>query len=161
MAAVSNSIPLIFYARIGHLELLERLFTEILIPPAVWREVVEAGADRVGSSEVRQANWIHQRPLPIEEVAVRLAGLDRGESEALALASSLRPAVPILLDDYRARKVAQAIGLVVIGSAGLLGLAKRAGLIASIKPILIDLLSAGLFLDEATVRELLEISGEG
>jgi hypothetical protein len=95
MAAVSNSSPLILYSRIGRLELLRSLFTEILIPPAVWREIVEDGANRAGSIEVLAADWIHRQPLPSSVAPVRIGGLDPGEREAIALASSFQPAVSI------------------------------------------------------------------
>lgn len=160
MTAISDSSPLILYASIGHLELLERLFTEVLIPPAVWQEVVNDGSGRIGAREVLQAAWIRQRPLPTQGVPLTLAALDPGEREAIALASSLQLAIPILVDDRRARRMARDIGLVVIGSGGILGLAKKAGLITSVRPILFDLISVGLFLSEAAVRELLEVAGE-
>ena len=64
LTAVSNSSPLILYARIGRLELLKALFGEILIPPAVWHEVVTGGTGRNGEREVRQSDWIRQRSLP-------------------------------------------------------------------------------------------------
>ena len=40
MNVVSNASPLINLARIGNLDLLQRLYGEILVPEAVWREVV-------------------------------------------------------------------------------------------------------------------------
>jgi predicted nucleic acid-binding protein len=64
MAAVSDSSPLITYAQIGRLDLLRLVFGEILIPPAIWQEVVSAGRDKVGSLEVSQASWIQRRNLP-------------------------------------------------------------------------------------------------
>lgn len=160
MTAVSNSSPLILYASIGQLELIERLFTEVLITPAVWQEVVKDGRGRVGACEVQQASWIHQQPLPRPEMPRVLAALDPGEREAIALATSLPLGTPILLDDRRARRKARDVGLLVIGSGGILGLAKRSGLIDSVRPTLFDLISAGLFLNEAAVRELLEVAGE-
>lgn len=160
MTAVSNSSPLILYSSIGQLELIERLFSDILVPPAVWREVVTDGSGRVGARELQQASWIRRQPLPDLEMPRALSALHSGEREAIALASSLRPGIPIILDDRRARRLARDVGLVVIGSGGILVLAKRAGLITSIRPALFDLMSAGLFLSEAAVRELLEVAGE-
>jgi predicted nucleic acid-binding protein len=160
MTAVSNSSPLILYSRIGQLELIESLFTDVLVPPAVWQEVVIDGRGMVGARELQQASWIRRQPLPNLEVPRALSTLHPGEREAIALASSLRPGTPIILDDRRARRLAQDVGLVVIGSGGILGLAKRAGLITSVRPTLFELVSAGLFLSDAAVRELLEVAGE-
>jgi predicted nucleic acid-binding protein len=134
MTAVSNSSPLILYSSIGQLELFKRLFTDVLVPPAVWHEVVTDGSGRAGARELQQASWIRRQPLPNLEMPRALSVLHSGEREAIALASSLRPGVgvPIILDDRRARQLARDVGLVVVGSGGILGLAKKAGLITSI-----------------------------
>lgn len=61
MKAVSNSSVLIALSSIGQLSLLRHRFPQgVLIPEAVWREVVEAGADRPGAQEVRAAEWIQR-----------------------------------------------------------------------------------------------------
>lgn len=52
--AVSNSSPLIHLSLIGRINLLRR-FSEVFIPPAVWREVVEQGGSRPGATEIREA----------------------------------------------------------------------------------------------------------
>lgn len=55
MAVVSNSSPLIFYAKIGRLDILRNLFSTLLIPPAVYAEVAIAGAGRIGAAEIQGA----------------------------------------------------------------------------------------------------------
>lgn len=52
---ISDSSTLIHLARIGRLDLLQRFFESITIPPAVWREVVEQGRGRAGAIEIEQA----------------------------------------------------------------------------------------------------------
>jgi predicted nucleic acid-binding protein len=51
---VSDSGPLIALANIGQLDLLSALYGEILIPKAVYEEVVKGGQGRPGSKEVRE-----------------------------------------------------------------------------------------------------------
>ena len=48
--AVSDSSPLIHLAKIEALELVSRLYSRILIPPAVWQEVVEESDGRPGAA---------------------------------------------------------------------------------------------------------------
>ncbi|MBA2597353.1 MAG: DUF3368 domain-containing protein [Chloroflexia bacterium] len=48
----------------------------------------------------------------------------------------------------------------VIGSGGLLGLAKEAGFIPAVQPILSELRAAGLFISDPAVREILDVAGE-
>ena len=160
MAAVSNSSPLILFARIGRLGLLRSLFDEVLVPPAVWDEVVAKAVGRVGERDVREADWVQRRPLPGSTIARQFAGLDPGEAEALTLVTSLDVDTPILLDDQQARRIARTSGLYVIGSGGILGRAKESGIIPSVSPILSELRAAGLFLSERAVEELLELADE-
>jgi predicted nucleic acid-binding protein len=166
VAAVSNSSPLILYAKIGRLDLLRAVFTEIVIPPAVYQEVVTDGSGLPGAAEIRaglRTGWIVSAPLsPSGEreraVALR-AGLDGGEAEAIALALAAGVS-PVLLDDRDARRFARQRGVRVIGSAGVLLLAKGRGLIPLVRPLLDELLAAGLYLSGFTYREVLARAGE-
>ncbi len=58
MIVVSNSSPLITLAKIGKLNILKELFGQIIIPKAVWVEVVEKGRGKPGAEEVEKASWI-------------------------------------------------------------------------------------------------------
>ena len=55
MTIVSNASPLIALLRIGQLDLLRQLYSEIIIPEAVWHEVVVEGADQPGAEAVSSA----------------------------------------------------------------------------------------------------------
>jgi len=58
---VSDTSPLIHLAAIGRLSLLREYYHSIIIPTAVWREVVEQGGDREGAKEIQTARaegWI-------------------------------------------------------------------------------------------------------
>ena len=50
MIVVSNASPLINLAWIGKLDLLQQLYTEVLIPQAVWDEVVISGTGQPGAT---------------------------------------------------------------------------------------------------------------
>jgi len=58
MSIVSNASPLINMARIQQLDLLRRLYSELTVPEAVWREVVVEGAGQLGAKEIEVASWI-------------------------------------------------------------------------------------------------------
>jgi predicted nucleic acid-binding protein len=163
MPAVSNSSPLIFYAVVGKLDLLHETYGEILIPPAVWQEAVASasGIDRPGADDIRRAPWIRRHPPVYRDVSSPLlAGLDAGEAEAIVLAISVQPRVPIILDDLSARRAAERMGLAVTGSAGVLVQAKSLGLIERVGPILAELRTAGLYLSEAAAKKALENANE-
>ncbi len=61
--------------------------------------------------------------------------IDRGESSAIALALEI-PDSTIILDDYKARKIAEQLGIIFTGTIGVIIKAKLNGIIPSIKPLL-------------------------
>jgi len=63
MPAVSDSSPLILLAAVGRLDLLHRIYGKVVVPPTVWREVVEAGSGRPGTADVPRLDWIRRQPL--------------------------------------------------------------------------------------------------
>ncbi|HEY0602678.1 MAG TPA: DUF3368 domain-containing protein [Herpetosiphonaceae bacterium] len=128
---ISNSSPIIGLERIGQLQLLQALFNAIVVPPAVVREV--------GSETVLPA-WIEQRDL-MQAIGPRIlsAALGAGESQAISLALEVQPRL-LILDDRPARRLAQALHVPVIGTVGVLLLAKRAQLLSAIRPSLDALL---------------------
>lgn len=108
MSVVSDATPLISLAAIGALDLLAQLFGNIVIPAAVYHEVVVAGAGKAGAHAVANAAWIRTRAVKNKRAVRALmnsAGLDQGESEALVLAQELN-ATLLLLDDLAARQIA-------------------------------------------------------
>lgn len=82
MKIVCNASPLINLARIGQLDLLRQLYTELSIPRAVWDEVVEQGAGQPGAEQVKTASWIKTMPISnMALVQVLRQDLDPGEAE--------------------------------------------------------------------------------
>jgi len=160
MPAVSNSSPLILFSRVDRLSLLQEVFGELLIPPAVWLEVVSAGPGKGGSIEVRQAAWIRLSRLADDARWDVPGGLDPGEAEVIALASSLNPQIPVIIDDRSARRLANRVGLQVIGSASVLVLAKRTGHLPEVRRTLRQLIEAGLYLNSSVYQEVLALAGE-
>ena len=138
---VSNSTPLIAFARIGELELLQKLVQHVLVPEAVWQEVTEAG-DRPGAEEVRKATWVEARAVRVVPPEI-VPLLDRGEVEAIALAEKVA-ADELLLDERAARAIATARGLKIIGTAGLLARAKQRDLITVVRPFLERMQAQGI-----------------
>ncbi len=161
MIVVSDSSVLIHLAAIGHLELLKVKFGEVIVPKAVWREVVVDGEGRPGADEVRQASWIkmhevHSRPL----VITLTQHLDDGESEAIALAVEAEADL-VLLDERDARNAAEALGLDILGVIGILIWAKRENLIQSLKDAIVQLRQiTGFRLSDRLYTTVLAAAGE-
>ena len=161
MIVVSDSSPLIALAAIHSLDLLHTLYGTVHIPTAVYREV-RRGKQLPGAAEVVAAAWIHRHSVKRKRITMqpmRAAGLDEGESEAIALALEL-DATLIILDDREARTFAVAHGLAVTGTVGILIAAKAVGLLAAMKPSLDALISSGVYIGSALYREALRQAGE-
>ena len=154
---VSNSTPLIAFARIGELALLQKIVEHVLIPEAVWWEVTGAG-NRLGVEEIRKASWVEVRTvrtIPSEIIPL----LDLGETEAIALAEEIT-ASELLLDERAARAIATARGLNIIGTAGLLARAKQQGLITLVRPFLERMQIRGIRYSRQFVEGFLKELGE-
>jgi predicted nucleic acid-binding protein len=64
------------------------------------------------------------------------------------------------MDDSRARQLAEAMGLRVTGTLGILLRAKQAGLISAVEPLLDDITAQGFHLDPELHRDVLRLAGE-
>src|SRR5262249_9227617 len=145
---------------VGELGLLEKLYSRVLVPQAVLQEVVGAGAGRIGAAEVAAASWLEKiaaMPAPEPLLAMELGP---GEAAVIATARSLRAGL-VLIDERRARRVAeQAYRLRVKGSAGILVSAKRAGLLAKVRPLLEAISRKGYFLSAQVIDRATQEAGE-
>jgi hypothetical protein len=129
---VSDASPLIALQAVDRLDLLQQLFGTVLIPPAVHDEVFGTAA----GTPLSLPSFINVEHPAATAVRFLEMGLHRGESEAIALA--LDKGIPrIILDDKQARETAARLGLSVIGTLGLLMLAKEKGLLDAIRPLIL------------------------
>lgn len=156
---IADSSPLIGLARIGQLGLLPKLAKRIVVPAAVHVEVTTARANAPGAAEVAAQAWIEVQSADPVVVAPLLILVGRGEAEAIALAQR-EPSAVLLVDDLRARKLAQRLGLRRMGTVALLGQAKREGLIPSLKPALDALVANGIFIRQELIDAALREAGE-
>jgi predicted nucleic acid-binding protein len=162
VVVISDSVALIGLSSIGALDLLRQLYGTVIIPTAVYQEIVIAGAGKPGSQAIATANWIQQRAVRRKRFADRLqklVGLGQGESEAIALAQEIKADL-ILLDDAKARRYALQQQLSFTGLVGVLLAAKQLGLFPFVRPYLNALIAAGIFIDPTLYRHALNLAGE-
>jgi predicted nucleic acid-binding protein len=110
---VSNSTVLIYLAKIGKLNLLKKLFIDVLIPVEVFNEVVVNGKEQQHFDAFLvegaiEEGWIEVKKIKVDEELMEF-GIDKGEAEAISLAKSL--GLAILIDQTHARIAAKALGL--------------------------------------------------
>lgn len=150
---IADASPLIALHQIEQISLIEHLFDRILIPSAVSREV--------SPSLPTLPAWIIARDLaqPIGPEILR-ASLGAGESETLALAFEVGASL-VILDERPARKLALVLGLPVVGTAGILLAAKRAGFIPEVRSLLDTLIENGFRVSTALREMVLADAAEG
>lgn len=159
--AVADSSPIILLSKIGHLQLLGNLFDRVLVPDGVRAELSSEGEQRPGSRELADFGWIEIRSVRTSGVLTALLEmLGPGEAHVIALAQELEEPATLLLDDLEGRRYAEAQGLVVLGTGGVLVTAKELGLISAVGPLLQELEGVGLYLSETIRARLLVSAGE-
>ncbi len=129
MIVVADSSPLIAMGRIGQLEILHAVLGTLLIPDAVWQEVVAAASGKPGSSEIAAAAWIERRTVS-DSALVNLLKHDLGPGEAEAIVLARETGADfVLMDERLGRSAAQNLGLKVVGLIGVLIEARKQGLL--------------------------------
>lgn len=122
---ISDTSCFIVLAKIEMLDLLQQVFGNVLTTPEIAKEFGESLPDWV---EIISVKDTHKQQL--FEVNV-----DKGEASAMALALEIENSL-LIIDDYKARRLAQTLDIDYLGTIGVIILAKQKGIIDSIKPIL-------------------------
>lgn len=158
MIVVSDTSPIINWAAVGHLQLLQQLYGEVVTPLAVFRERTIGGAGRLGGMEVQTPEWMAVKQATHRTLVTALQmELDAGEAEAIALAKELAADL-LLMDERRGRDIAARLGLRVIGLSGVLIEAKPRGNIPAVKPMLDDLRAkAGFWVSQQLYTRVCEL----
>jgi predicted nucleic acid-binding protein len=161
MIVVSNTSPIINLAVIDHLNLLHQLYSEVIIPRAVYNEIVIAGEGQPGAVDIKGARWIAVKDVTNQALVTALRlDLDDGEAEAITQAVELKADL-LLIDERKGRRLAEALGCRVIGLLAVLVEAKQQELLPAVKPILDQLiLEAGFRVSSALYERVLEVVAE-
>jgi len=161
VTVVADSSPLVILTKLGCFDLLNRLFPRLYISAEVHYEVVIAGAGLPGASEVSKAEWIEVQRLrsPADLLpAQQRYGLGPGEMSTILLGKELG-ASPLLIDDYRARKLAQAEGLEILGSVGLLETFYLRRYLTDLQSVFRQLLTHNVYIDQRLLDRRLRSLG--
>jgi predicted nucleic acid-binding protein len=122
---ISDTSCFIVLKNISELEILHKLYGQIITTPEIAKEYGEAFPEWVEITTVKDK--YRQQLLEMQ--------IDKGESSAIALALETQDCT-IILDDYKARKIAAQLGLNYTGTIGVIIKAKLKGIIPSVKPLL-------------------------
>jgi predicted nucleic acid-binding protein len=134
---ISDSSPLICISKIGQLGIVQKLYSQVLIPDSVHYEVVvqgrrlrKAGVEVIESAI--QSGWIKVTALTqddLDNVEKFKTGGEIGKGEAEAITLAMRLGLPLILDDKYARALANILGLEFQGTVAVILEAYTRGLL--------------------------------
>jgi len=155
---IVNNTPLVAFWGIGRLDILRLLFGEILIPAAV-RDEFLATEKESRRRTLRAESWIRVVEVQNPKRTQAFVGLDTGEIEVLVLAEE-QSASLVLIDERKARRFAERLGLPISGTLGVLLLAKEEKIVPAIAPVLRKIQEAGLYFHSELIERVLQLAGE-
>ncbi|MDJ0673970.1 MAG: DUF3368 domain-containing protein [Calothrix sp. MO_167.B42] len=164
MIVVSDTSPITNLAAISQLDLLRQLYTTIVIPEAVYNEMVAVDKLVPSAAEIQAFSWIKTQTIAhaqsVVDVQTNQDDIDLGEAEAIVLALELEADL-LLMDERRGRVLAVNYGLSVTGLLGVLLQAKGNGLIALVKPLMDELIQEADFrVSSELYATVLQTAGE-
>jgi predicted nucleic acid-binding protein len=95
---------------------------------------------------------------PSAETLDRVSNLDAGERETIVLAVDRKSL--LIIDDFAGRRAARELGVPFTGTAGVIAVAKEAGLISAVRPVLETIRANGYWLSDAVIDTASKFAGE-
>ncbi len=161
MIIVSDTSPVSNLILIQRLNILQKLFAEIIIPTAVDAEIRALKQFGKDLSEYETAKWIKvTAPTNLQKVQTLQINLDEGEAQAIALALEINCDL-LLMDERIGTNIARHEGLQTVGLVGVLIKAKEEKIINEVREVLNELKNvAGFWLGDKLEKKILEELGE-
>lgn len=154
---IADASPLIVLSRIDQLALIKKMFEEIIIPEEVANECflnkVRPGAKNIQQAVSDRAINIYNKPINSIPNFNFPTVLGEGEIAAIQLAYQLK--APLLVDDLWGRKIAKKLEVPIIGTAGVLLLAKKQGLILDLPSTFTKIKECGFYISEDLMNKIL------
>jgi len=146
---ISGTSCLIALDRIGHLEILHKLFFTIATTSEVQKEF-----------EKPLPSWISLKPVENNEKIKELElMLDKGEASAISLALETPNSI-LIIDEKKGRSVAKNFNLEIIGTLGIILLAKQRGIIPSAKEVITMLADQNFRFSDSMLNTILKEANE-
>ena len=153
---ISDAGPIFSLALVDKLAILESLFERVFIPKAVWEEITR---DETKPFHQVTFNFFKDK---VKEITGRndlTFIMDYGESEAVKLYNEMA-ADFLLIDDKKARLLAENLGVQCVGTIGILSIAKERGLVSELRPLFHMFLNNKRYYSIRILDEILTKHGE-
>ncbi len=148
-AIISDTSCFIILANIGELDLLRKVYGEIITTKEIALEYGDILPEWVEIVVVKDKG--KQQLLELQ--------LDKGESSAIALSLEM-PNSTLIIDDYKARKIAERLSLTYTGTMGVIIKAKLLQVIPSIRPLLEKIKQTNFYISKEIEQQALKEANE-
>lgn len=148
-AIISDTSCLVLLEKIGEIDILKKLFGQVLTTPEVASEFQLPLPNWIVVEEAKDKNY----------QTIIEATVDRGEASAIALAIEKENCL-LILDDLKARNFAQQLGITITGTFGVLVDAKLSGHIRELRPILNKIKLTNFRMSTDLETQILKRAGE-
>ena len=153
---VINASPLIALGKMGLFEVARKLPLDIITPAEV-RQELDVGL--LSGHSVGIPDWVEVRKLSSPITRSLFDRLDSGEAAVIQLALELEINT-VCLDEIKGRRIAKDCGLSVTGSLGILGKARKLGIINEVAPFVQLAVQDGIYYDDRLIKRFLSEMGE-
>lgn len=157
MIVVSDASPLITFARIDLFHVLQQLFGEIFIAREVYGEIVVQGVGQPGAVETQKADWIRMRRINDKLLLAQWHAehnLGLGEIATIILAKEKRAKLA-LIDERKARLLANSEHIKVMGSVAILEMGYERGYVTDLRRVYQELQLQGIRIDKRILNHSL------
>lgn len=157
MLVIADSSALVALATCEGLDILLKVYDDVKVPQSVFDEVVVSGKPHASALE----KFLQKRIAKVDtsSLVLSIGGLGQGELEAMALYKQLS-ADALLIDDHRAKAIAEFNQIHCVGTLGLLLLAKENKEISSVAPYIEKLRASTLHFSEELLDKVLKLTKE-
>jgi predicted nucleic acid-binding protein len=152
---VADTGPLISLAVIGLLDLPEKIFGQVVIPEAVWDEL----ARQITVFNIPQAAQFQEKVVSLTQKGEPIYSIDDGEAEAIFLYEEIHAGL-LLIDDKKARTVAESRNICCLGALAVLAEAKAQKLVPELRPLFLQLLAKKRYYTKTLLNTILGANNE-